>query len=261
MAAKGDEEMDSLLSSFDQIYEDFKNGITEIQLLKSSCSAEIKKREALEFNCNSLKQDNGRLTKMYTESLNKLADQLERRTKCQDMEKELKRVIDEHLSKEDEHKGAMEMLKQAHAVRLGDLETQIRGFLLEKAASEATINHLHQELAANEATINHLHQELAANNTRIHALTSSLERVHFEVEAKYHNDIQDLKDCLMMEQEEKNELNMKIQNLEKELVTKLVEQQRDLTSNRQVGTLKEKMMKLRKENEVLKRQLLSSKEV
>lgn len=31
-----------------------------------------------------------------------------------------------------------------------------------------------------------------------------------------HHEIQDLKDCLTIEQEEKNELNKKLQNLEKE---------------------------------------------
>ncbi|KAF8392825.1 hypothetical protein HHK36_021062 [Tetracentron sinense] len=55
MAATSDEEMESLLSSFDQIYEEFKDGVTEIQLLKSSCSAELKRREALENTCNSLR--------------------------------------------------------------------------------------------------------------------------------------------------------------------------------------------------------------
>lgn len=42
--------------------------------------------------------------------------------------------------------------------------------------------------------------------------------------------------------------------------TKLVEQQRDLASNRHVDTLKQKIMKLRKENEVLKRKAHDAKE-
>lgn len=42
--------------------------------------------------------------------------------------------------------------------------------------------------------------------------------------------------------------------------TKLGEQQQDLTSSRNVETLKQKIMKLRKENEVLKRQLSVLKE-
>ena len=41
---------------------------------------------------------------------------------------------------------------------------------------------------------------------------------------------------------------------------KLGEQQHDLTSSRNVETLKQKIMKLRKENEVLKRQLSVLKE-
>jgi len=35
---------------------DFKNGITEIQTLRSNLNAEIKKTEALEFTCKSLNQ-------------------------------------------------------------------------------------------------------------------------------------------------------------------------------------------------------------
>lgn len=41
---------------------------------------------------------------------------------------------------------------------------------------------------------------------------------------------------------------------------KLGEQQQDLTASRNVETLKQKIMKLRKENEVLKRQLFVLKE-
>uniref|UniRef100_A0A5B7C1V1 Protein At-4/1 n=1 Tax=Davidia involucrata TaxID=16924 RepID=A0A5B7C1V1_DAVIN len=249
MAATSDEEMESLLSSFDQIYDDFKNGIAQIQSLQSNCNAEIKKREALEFTCKSLKSDNERLTKLYTESLNKLADQLERRTNCRSLKEELERVRDEHLKKENEHRSAMELIKQDHAAKIEALETQIRGYLIQEAA--------------NEATINQLHQDLAAHKIHLEDLTSRLERVHFDVQSRYHHEIQDLKDCLMVEQEEKNELNKKLQKLEKELVisrTKLVEQQRDLTSNRHVETLKQKIMKLRREYELLKRQQLSVKE-
>lgn len=83
------------------------------------------------------------------------------------------------------------------------------------------------------------------------------------MELRYKNEIQDLKDCLMVEQEEKNGLTKKLQILEKEMLissAKLIENQQDFTSNRHVETLKQKIMKLRKENEVLKRQLLESKE-
>ncbi|KAK3031948.1 hypothetical protein RJ639_037109 [Escallonia herrerae] len=182
--------------------------------------------------------ENERLAKRYTESLNKMADQLKCRTSCQSLKEELKRVNDEYASKESEHMNAMESLKQDHAAKVTDLESQIRDFLIQKAAAEAIIKQLHQDLAAHR---NH-----------IEALASRLQRVHSDVHSRYHYEIQDLKDCLMIEQEEKNELNKKLQILEKELLigkTKLVEHQQDLTSNRHVESLKQKVMKLRKENE------------
>ncbi|TXG61114.1 hypothetical protein EZV62_012477 [Acer yangbiense] len=215
MAANSEEEMEWVLSSFDQIYEECKNGIMEIQLLRSNCNAEIKKREALEFSCKTLKQDNERMKKCYTESLNHLADQLDYHTKFQSLKEELKRVTDEHLSKENELRKAIDLLKQECAAKLTDFEAQIRHVML-------------------------------ANRT----VTDNLE-------------IQDLKDCLLLEREEKNELCQKFRELEKELLisrTKLVEQHRDSTSIQNVETLKLKMMKLRKENEILKRKLSCSEE-
>ncbi|KAI9191575.1 hypothetical protein LWI28_010210 [Acer negundo] len=39
------------------------------------------------------------------------------------------------------------------------------------------------------------------------ALTYRLDQVHFDIESKYNLEIQDLKDCLLLEREEKNELH------------------------------------------------------
>ncbi|XP_041019196.1 protein At-4/1 isoform X1 [Juglans microcarpa x Juglans regia] len=249
MAATSDEEMDSLLSNFGKIFEDFKSSIAEIQSLKSNCIAEMKRREALEITCNNIKQENERLSKLYTESLNNLAEQLERRTKCQSLREELKRVSDERLHQDDEHRKAIELLKQDYDAKVGLLEGQIRGLLLEKATSEATINLLREDLAAHK--------------THIQTLAKRFDRIQFDVESKYNLEIQDLKDCLMIEQEEKNELSKKLQELEKEVLisrTNLVEHQRDTISSRLVETLQLKIMKLRKEKEILKRKLPGSEE-
>ncbi|XP_052198536.1 protein At-4/1 isoform X4 [Diospyros lotus] len=249
MAATSDEEMDSLLSSFDQIYHDVKTGINHIQSLQSNCDAQVKKREALLVTACSLKADNERLTKLYTESINKLADQLECRTYCQRLKEELERVRDEYLKKENKYRNSVESLKQDCAAKIKEFETKMKGFLIQKAADEATIRQLNEDLSAHK-----IHLE---------CLTSKLGLVEFDVESRYHYEVQGLKDCLLIEQEEKNELNKKLQNFEKELLisrTKLAEHQRDLTLNRQVEALKQKIMKLRKENEVLKRQLRGLKE-
>ncbi|EEF29848.1 conserved hypothetical protein [Ricinus communis] len=249
MVVTSDQEMDSLLCSFDQIYEDFKSGITEIQCLRSNWNAEIKKREALELTCQSLKQENERLVKLYTESFTNMAGELDCRVKYQSLKEEVKRLNDENLRKEQEHSKTVELLKQEYETKVGGLEDQLRGLLVDKATSESTIMKLRQDLSAHK--------------TYIQTLANTLERVRFDVESKYHLETQDLKDCLLVEYEEKNELNKKLQDLQKELMisrTKLVEQKQDLSSNRFVETLKAKIMKLRKENEILKRKLSHSVE-
>lgn len=251
MAATTDEALELLLCDFDEIHNDFSEGIVKIQSLQSSCKSEIEKREALEFTANALKSENERVMKLYTESINKLANQLERRNNCRGLKDELKRVNDEIIRKENEFRNAMSLLKHDYENRIKELEVQIKDALAQKTA--------------NESTINQLQQDLSAHRNHVEALAKRLDRVLSDVEIKYQYEIQDLKDCLMMEQEEKNGLNRKLQSLEKELLisrTKLgeAENKQDLSSNRHVETLKQKVMKLRKENEVLKRRLLDSKD-
>uniref|UniRef100_M4DRI7 Uncharacterized protein n=1 Tax=Brassica campestris TaxID=3711 RepID=M4DRI7_BRACM len=284
MAATSDEQMRLLLSSFDQIYEvkfldtlfrslvhrDFKSGMSEMNVFRSRSNVETSRREALEISNKTLKEGSGltvlffvftsgnlilsdepaeneRLKKLHTESLNNFVDQLEHRTKCHGLKEELKRVNDENRSKEHEHRNALESLMQKHVAKVEELENKIRSLLVEKAT--------------NEMVIDRLRQDLAANKSHIQAMSRKLDRVYSEVESKYEVEVQDLKDCLLMEQEEKIDITNKLQSLQKELVisrTTVAEKQRDTTSYRQVETLKQKLMKLRKENEILKRKLSSS---
>ncbi|MBA0764575.1 hypothetical protein Gotri_013915, partial [Gossypium trilobum] len=123
----------------------------------------------------------------------------------------------------------------------------VRGLLLEKET--------------NEATIIQLRKDLATHKSHAQVLSKKLDQLQSDEESKYLLEIWDLKDCLLIEQEEKNELTKKLQEAEKECKfvivlisrTKLGEQQQDSASNQQVETLKLKIMKLRKENEILKR--------
>ncbi|XVF69899.1 hypothetical protein PTKIN_Ptkin11bG0118200 [Pterospermum kingtungense] len=249
MTATSELYIDSLLPGFDQIYEDFKRRIEEIQFLKSNLNAEIKRREALELSCDSLKQDNARLTKLYTESLNNFAEQFAYRAECQRLKEELQRRDDEYQNKEEEHRKAMELLKKDHVKEVGDLEAKVSYLLLEKATNEVTISQLRKDLVTHKA--------------HVQVLSTKLDQLHSDEESKYLLEILDLKDCLRIEQEEKNELNKKLQDVEKELLisrTKIVEQQQDSASSRQVETLKLKIMKLRKENEILKRKLSNGEE-
>ncbi|XP_057431067.1 protein At-4/1 [Lotus japonicus] len=249
MAATSDEEMESLLSAFDQIYEDVKIGISELQSLQSNHKTELKLRESLQLACTTLKRENDELVKLYMDPIKNVADQLDFRTKCLNLKEELERLNNQVISKEDGHREAMKLLKQEYEEKIASLEARVNESLNEEATYRATINQLHQDLASHKS--------------HMQVLASRLDQIHFEVESKYNVEIQDLKDCLMIEQEEKKGLNRKVQNLEKELLickSKLDDQQQDMTSNWQVETLKQKIMKLRKENEVLKRKLSHSEE-
>ncbi|XP_050919327.1 protein At-4/1 isoform X2 [Lathyrus oleraceus] len=249
MAATSDEEMESLLSAFNQIHEDVKNSISEIQSLQSKHSSELKLREYLQITCNNLKKENEELAKLYSESLKNVADQLDFRAKCMNLKEELERSKNEVIAKEDGHRRALKLLEQEYDGKVASLEAQVKESLHEKATYEATISQLNGDIAAHKN-----HMQVLANR---------LDQIHFEVESKYSSEIRDLKDCLMAEQEEKNDLNRKMQNLEKELLlfkAKMVDQQQEMTSNWQVETLKQKIMKLRKENEVLKRMFSHTEE-
>ncbi|OWM89091.1 hypothetical protein CDL15_Pgr023937 [Punica granatum] len=94
-----------------------------------------------------------------------------------------------------------------------------------------------------------------AHKSHIRSLASRLEQGHFDFSSKYRAEIQDLRDCPLLEQEEKNGLSKKLQALEKELLmsrTKLAQEQKTSVSSQQVEALKQKIMKLRRENEILR---------
>ncbi|KAM3289616.1 protein At-4/1 isoform X2 [Capsicum chacoense] len=217
----------------------------ELQTLQAEYITESTKRQALEFTIQSLQSENDRLRKLYTESLNKFSDKIETHSSCQRLKEELKRVRHEFFQKENEYRRTIESLKRDHAERIQDLESQIRKYQTEEAV--------------NVTTINQLHRDLTEHRSQVEALRKNLGQVSADVDSRYHYEIQDLKDCLLVEQEEKNELNKKLQDMEKELFvsrTKLVEYQQDSTSSQHMHTLKQKIMKLRKENELLKRQIV-----
>lgn len=151
------------------------------------------------------------------------------------------------LASEAEHRNITEMLKQ---------ESERQAIILEKQVSCSVL-----QKAADEATIKQLQEDLSSQNIQIGILTDKLERVTSDVNLKYQHEIEDLKDWVLIEQQEKKMLREKLQNAENELQTiktKQAEQQRESISIRQVDSLKQKIMKLRKENESLKRHLVNS---
>ncbi|GKC80532.1 hypothetical protein Tco_1131306 [Tanacetum coccineum] len=97
--------------------------------------------------------------------------------------------------------------------------------------TNSTTNSLTQK-ATKETTIIQIHKDLIAHRNRVEALTKRLDHVHSDVDMR-----------LLISK------------------TKLAaKNKQDLSSNRNVENLKQNVMKLRKENEVLKRRLLDSKD-
>ncbi|CAD5169895.1 unnamed protein product [Musa acuminata subsp. malaccensis] len=243
-AATSDEGMESLLRNFEQIYQGYKDALLEIQSLKTSRNYETRRYEALEATCNDLKTDNEQLRRLFNEPLSKFVDEMKYRTKCQSLTKELEKANSKLLSLEDDHRKMIKMLKHENEQKIHDLEKQVSCSLHKQASDQALMNQLQQDLATHE--------------THIEILTSNFEQVTADLQSKFNSEIQELKDLLLAEQEEKNKLQVKLQNAENELQIikkKQINQQRDSISLHHVETLKQKIMKLRKENESLKRQV------
>ncbi|KAM0838896.1 hypothetical protein ACQ4PT_060678 [Festuca glaucescens] len=218
-AAAGDEELESLLRNFHRFSEGYKDAIMEAQALRVNYSSESKKREALESHIADLKR--GRRIELDILC-------------CADNER-LRKLYTETLFKftNQEYKREIEQLKHDSEMNCNALESKLSCALAQRATDEATIGQLKSDLGAHKAHVDMLDK----------------------------NDIQDLNDVIMVEQEEKNDMQRKLKSAENELrimKMKQAEQQRDSVSVQHVEALKQKVMKLRKENESLKRRLASS---
>ncbi|CAM0946892.1 unnamed protein product [Alopecurus aequalis] len=246
-AAAGDEELESLLRNFHRFSQGYKDAIMEAQALRVNYSSEYKKCEALESHIADLKRDNERLRKLYTETLFKFTNQLKYHTESQSLKEELGKANTKLLSMEEEHKRETGQLKHDNEMNCNALESKLSCALVQQATDEATIRQLKSDLGSHKAHID--------------MLGGRLEQVTAEVHMQYKNDIQDLNDVIMVEQEEKNDMQRKLKSAENELrimKMKQAEQQWDSVSVQHVEALKQKVMKLRKENESLKRRLASS---
>ncbi|CAN6234015.1 unnamed protein product [Urochloa humidicola] len=248
MEAKvGDEELESLLRNFHRVSQGYKDALMEVQTLGVNYSTESKKREALESHIADLKRDNERLRRLYTETLFKFTNQVKFHAEAQSLKEELEKANSRLLSMEEEHKREVEQLKHSSEMNSNALENELSHALVQQATDEAATKQLKLELGAHKAHID--------------MLSSRLEQVTADVHSQYKNETQDLRDMIAVEQEEKKEMHRKLQNAENELRIMRIrqaEQERDSISVQHVETLKQKVMKLRKENESLKRRLASS---
>ncbi|XP_074299552.1 protein At-4/1-like [Silene latifolia] len=279
MAGTSDEEMEKLLTLADQISDDFINGFHRIETLKSNYNAEISNRQSIELTCSTLKQENQRLKNLHLETLNNLLSEIQNRGDSSSSKEELTRLNEELLRKEEDHRNAVESMKRINEEKVRDLEVEIGEILKQKReelkrlndgllkkdednrnAMEmmkkmyekkvrdlgAKIEEISGQKREDEATIYQLHHELITTRKKLK-----------EVEVKWKEEVEDLKDCVYVEQQEKGEMSKKVRDLEKELLVTRTKMSDNhvWTSDKQLEMMKQKMMKLRKENEVLRRQV------
>ncbi|PWA76645.1 hypothetical protein CTI12_AA176340 [Artemisia annua] len=67
MAGNPDEELESILSDFDQIHSNYREGIGAFNSGIELQYRRFRSRESIQFTTNTLKSENERLMKLYTE--------------------------------------------------------------------------------------------------------------------------------------------------------------------------------------------------
>ncbi|XP_042409688.1 protein At-4/1-like isoform X1 [Zingiber officinale] len=188
--------------------------------------------------------ENEKLRRSHHESWSKFVDEMTYHAKCQRLTEEIREANIKLLSLGAEHEKMIDMVKQECNQKIHDLEKQVSCSLDKQASDQVLINQFQRELVTHE--------------THIDILTGNLEMVTSDLQSKYDAEILELKSQLLAEQNVKNDLQVKLQNTENELQImkqKQEKQQRDSISLHHVETLKQKIMRLRKENESLKRQV------
>eukprot|EP00249_Psilotum_nudum_P010101 c22335_g1_i1 orf=27-695(+) len=219
--ALSDCELDSILRDFDVLHQEYKDWMSEIVSVKLKLAAEVQRRESAESTCSGLEKDKLRLMKVQEEILGQMAQQA--------------------------HKDMVANVVKEHNKEIGILQNQIRQY--------------QEQLALKDAAMAQLEEEIAHFHSVTDALRKGLQQTQTDAEKKYSHDIEDLQKRLKMELDGKQKLHEDMQRVENSFLIarmKYEEQLRELSSNRHAEAFKQKIMRLRKENEDLKRRLVPS---
>eukprot|EP00249_Psilotum_nudum_P010102 c22335_g1_i2 orf=27-773(+) len=245
--ALSDCELDSILRDFDVLHQEYKDWMSEIVSVKLKLAAEVQRRESAESTCSGLEKDKLRLMKVQEEILGQMAQQIEYRTKYEALCEQLKSYEEQFRNKENAHKDMVANVVKEHNKEIGILQNQIRQY--------------QEQLALKDAAMAQLEEEIAHFHSVTDALRKGLQQTQTDAEKKYSHDIEDLQKRLKMELDGKQKLHEDMQRVENSFLIarmKYEEQLRELSSNRHAEAFKQKIMRLRKENEDLKRRLVPS---
>ncbi|KAI5059896.1 hypothetical protein GOP47_0024316 [Adiantum capillus-veneris] len=254
-----DEDMVSLLAQVDLLHKCYKEAMLDIRKLKAKLSMETQKREAAEAFAHSMEQESHRLSKAQGETFSKMVQQLECRSQFEDMRHELKCLKLQLGCKEEEHTMSLRALSNKYSAEIDALQNQIR--------------QSQDELTLRDAAVAHLEQELSCLRFSMQEMQQSSEVEFQSATLKYQQEMNEMKHKLDMLTHDKNlledrvlqenkVLQSQLQSVEKQVITERADFEkrvRESSFSRHSEVYKQKIMRLRKENEDLRRQCFFGK--
>ncbi|KAJ7543295.1 hypothetical protein O6H91_09G032100 [Diphasiastrum complanatum] len=214
-----EEDMAALLKDFDALEKMYRDVKVEIKETKASLAVEIKKREAAEAICSSLEREKQWWMKFQEENMANTILQ--------------------------EHEQSLHTITHQHKESMAKMECELRN--------------LQDCINAKDVAMTYFEEEVAQLHVIIDDIKRDAEQLQRDEHEKCRHEVEELAILLEVEKREREKSQSDLQKAEHwSMLTKLKyeEQIREMSSNRFEETLKHKIMKLRKENEDLKRQLL-----
>ncbi|KAJ7543300.1 hypothetical protein O6H91_09G032100 [Diphasiastrum complanatum] len=224
------------------MYRDVK---VEIKETKASLAVEIKKREAAEAICSSLEREKQWWMKFQEENMANTILQLDFRMKNDELWHQLKTLEEKHTTDQKEHEQSLHTITHQHKESMAKMECELRN--------------LQDCINAKDVAMTYFEEEVAQLHVIIDDIKRDAEQLQRDEHEKCRHEVEELAILLEVEKREREKSQSDLQKAEHwSMLTKLKyeEQIREMSSNRFEETLKHKIMKLRKENEDLKRQLL-----
>nr|ALE77136.1 Spu-4/1 [Selaginella pulcherrima] len=242
MLPPSEEDMEILARDLAALEEEFRDAKSEAESLKALLAAETQCRQAAENLCASLEGDKMRLMKSQEEFLAQTIQELDYKSKFEVLWQEVNLKSEQDNAKQQEHERAVSTLQE----KFQTMETELN----------SRISSLENQLHSKESSVIQLEQEIAQLHDSMDILNQNHEERRRSDQTEFQREITALRLELQAATQANHSLSKQLEKQQQKSLlekTKLEAQIQELSSNWQVGALKQKLMKLRKENEDLKR--------
>nr|ALE77134.1 Mpo-4/1 [Marchantia polymorpha] len=240
---QNENEILALLGDVDALQKQYDEGLHEIHAVKTLLCVEQKKRKIAETTCIDLEREKQQLLKAQLATYERASEQLDYARKYENVLQLFKGAPENSDRNDKEHqKTITDLLKRSEA-KVGELHKQIMVLREDVTLKECAITALEQQLAQS-VTPDTLEMKLQEAEKRMHDL--------------YREEIEGLRNKLKAEEVNNQKLKSQLEDAHRTLMVSSVnhdDQLRELSANRQADIFKQKVLKLRKDNEVLRRQM------